>query len=300
MITLDTDMYLITRLFNISAKRMSEYGDKSLEDIMEAEAANGNTAAANFSREILNNPTELIKLFKLADAGNKFAILQNLNERDLKELMPLLEKEDLVFGLNFFTKDKLLNLLGDIPKKELIKVVFQMFSQEQVMQLMPDDELNKVLQSSDLDKNMVLKHLKSLPPQILALMIEQATGKPVKSMEQSDLIKEIALLSPDKYKDAMIAMPKQKKREFILQMAKENPELYLLFSSDAYVNMISRKEKPDIVKSCIAISPEQLIKMVSQLPKDLMAIVMTQIDTEKFAEELIKSYKDILEQIVAA
>lgn len=300
MITLDTDLYSIYKLFNISAKRLSEYGDKSLEEIMEAEAASGNTAAANFSKEVLNNPTELIKLFKLTSPENKFAILHNLSEHDLKELLPLLEKEDLVFGLNFFTKDKLLKLMNEIPKEELIKVVFQMFSPEQVMQMMPDKEMDKFLQSSDLDKNLVLKNLKSLPPEMLAQMIEQTTGKPVKSMEQSDLIKEISELSPEKYKDAIITIPRGKKRQFILQMTKEKPELYLLFSSEAYTNMISTKEKPDIVKSSNAISPEQLVKMVAQLPKDLLSVVMTQIDTDKFAGMLIKQYKDILNQLVAA
>ena len=300
MITLDTDLYSIYKLFNISAKRLSEYGNKSLEEIMEAEAASGNTAAASFSTEVLNNPTELAKLFKLSSPENKFAILSNLSDHDLKELVPLLDKSDLVYGLNFFTKDKLLKLMDDLPKEQLLKVVFEMFSPEQVMQMMPDKEMDKFLQSYELDKNMVLKNLKALPPEMLAQIIEAATGKPVQSMEQMDLLKELSTLPPEKYKDAMTAIPRQRKRELILQLTKEKPELFQLFSNEAYVKMISNKEKPDIVKSCKALDPEQLVKMISQLPQDLLAVVMTQMDTEKFAAMLIKNYKDILSQIVAA
>lgn len=299
MITLNTDLSYLAKLFNISSSRLSSYGDKSIDEIMEAEAANGNTAAANFSREILSDPTALVKLFQLSDPSNKYAILSNLNERDLKELLPLLEPQDMVFGLNYFTKDKLLKLYNDLPKNQLIKVVFEMFPPEQVMQLMPENELNKFLSSQDLDKDLVLKNLKSLPPEMLAQMIEAATGKAAQANNQHDLINEIATLSPDKYKEALRNIPPQKKRQIILQMTKEKPKLYELFSSDAYINMISQKEKPELVKSAQVINPEQLIKMMGQLPQDLLAIVMTQIDPQKFADVLTSKFKDVLAQLVA-
>lgn len=299
MITLDTDLYLLTSRFNISPKRLSEYGSKSIEEIMEAEAAQGNTQAANFSKEILSDPTELVKFFKLADAGNRYAILHNLSERDLDSLLPLLTPKDLAMGLNFFTKDKLLDLINKMPKKELVKYVFQLFSPEQVLQLMPEKDLNKFLQSPDLDKGLVLKHLKSLPPEILAQMIEAVTGKPVKKMDQRDLLNQIATLPSDKYRDALTNIPPQKKREFILAMTKEEPKLFELFEADSYTKLISRKEKPDIVKAGQAINPEILIKMLQELPQDLLAIVVTQIDPQEFAAVLIKNYQDILSQIVA-
>ena len=45
---------------------------------------------------------------------------------------------------------------------------------------------------------------------------------------------------------------------------------------------------------------EQLTKMMQQLPKDLTAVVLTQIDTEKFTEVLLKNFKDVIGQIVAS
>lgn len=300
MITLNTDLSYLAKLFNISSSRLSSYGDKSIDEIMEAEAAQGNTAAANFSQEILSDPVALVKLFQLSDPSNKYAILSNLSEKDLKELIPLLEPQDMVLGLNYFTKDKLLKLYHDLPKNQLVKIVFQMFPPEQVMQLMPDHELNKFLQSQELDKDLVLKNLKSLPPEMLVQMIEAATGKAATSNNQHDLINEIATLSPDKYKEALINIPPQKKRQIILQMTKEKPKLFELFSADAYINMISQKEKPDLVKSAKAIDPEQLIKMMGQLPQDLLSIVMTQIDPQKFADVLVSKFRDVLTQLVAA
>ena len=331
-ININTDLYSIASRLNISTERLSSYGDKSIEDIAQAEAAQGNTQAAQILTQMISDPQELVKLFKLSNASNRYAILRNLSEKDLKDLLPMLEKEDLVAGLNFFTKDKLLQLLEGLPKDQLVKYVFQMFSPEQVMKLMPEHAIDKVLQSKDLDKGLVLKHLKKINPEILAQMIEAATGQAAMgqqvqagaqssstgssttggggssasgnqgsglgSAEQSALIAQIAQLSPGQYKDALVSMPEENKRAFVLSMAKEDPKVYELFDASAYTKLLSKKEKPDLVKSASSIEPEQLIKMIKELPQDLLSVVVTQIDPSKFADVLVNKYQDILKEVV--
>lgn len=338
MITLDTDLYLIYSLFNVSPKKVSDqYFGMSIEQIMEAEAASGNAAAARFDKEILSDPIKLLKAFKLDDIGNKFAILNSMNEHDLKELLPLLDAKDLQAGLSFFTKDKLLNLVEALPKEQLVNMTLQMFSPEQLMELMPERQLNKFLSSTDLDPSMIQKHLKDIPPAVLAQMIESVTGKLTngaqnqgmesqagssdqggagsqagtssiqfgidgqpKGLEQQGLIAQLNALPADKFQEALLNMPPKSKRNFILMMTKEDPNLLKIFDASAYTNIIARKEKSEMVKASSAISADQLVKMIGQLPKDLMAAVATQIDPEKFANVLIKSFKDILGQIIAA
>lgn len=312
-ITINADMYLLCSLFNINRKKIvNEYSGMTVEQIMEAEAAQGNTAAARFDKEILNNPIKLIELFELKDPGNKFAILRNMNEQDLEELLPLLEQSDLVAGLNFFTKDKLLKMAEDMPKEQLIKFTFDMFSQEQVMQLMPEEQLNKILTSTDMDKGLEIKYLQTIKPEVLAQMLESATGKPAAGAEDvgldgkanldgQALASQIINLPDDKFQEAMLSMPKQNKRDFVLKLTKENPKLYLSVDASAYTNIIrNRKDKDDMVKSAKVIDPKQIVKMLQQLPKDLTAIVLTQLDTNKFADVMLTKFKDILSQIVAA
>lgn len=299
MIRIDTDLSYIMNKLNISSQRVSMYAGKSIDEIVEAEAAQGNQQAAKFDLEVLSNSDALQKAFKLADPNNRYEILKNLNESDLEALLPLLETEDLVYGLNFFTKDKLLDLVGDIPKDQLIKYVFELFSPEQVMKLMPEEHLNKFLTSTDLDKSMVMKHLKTLSPEVLAQMLEAATGQKAEGTSQQDLIDQISMLKPDKYKDALISIPEEKKRKFILGMVKEDSKLYEIFDADAYTKVLNSKEKPDLVKAASCIEPDQLIKMMGELPKDLLSIVVTQIDPKEFADILIKNFQDVLAQIAA-
>ena len=48
------------------------------------------------------------------------------------------------------------------------------------------------------------------------------------------------------------------------------------------------------------IEPEHIQKMLEELPNDLLSVVITQIDTEKFAEILMNSMPDVLAKIIVA
>lgn len=339
MITINADIYLICSMFNVSPKKIAnDYSGMSVEEIMQVEAQQGNTAAAKFDKAVLSDPIKLIKLFQLNNPENKYAILSNMSEHDLEELLPLLDAADLAAGLNFFTKDKLLQLAEELPKEQLVKMTFQMFSPEEIMQLMPETELNKFLQSPDLDKGLELKHLKTLKPEILAQMLEATTGQVIGGMQsqsgvqvQGDLqgqaqseamsaqanlsgqmgmsgrslngpalFNQIAALPDDKFQEAMINMPQANKRLFILKMTKEQPKLFELFNASAYTNIIDqRKEKAEIVKAAQVIEPNQLVKMTKELPQNLTAVLLTQMDTKLFADILLAKFKNILGELAA-
>lgn len=335
-ITIDADKHLLCSLFKINYLKLSnEYQGMSVEEIMKAEAAQGNTAAASYSAEILSNPRKLIELFKLTDTGNKYAILSNMSEHDLDEMLPLLQQSDLVQGLNFFTKDKLLKMAEELPKEQLVNYTFQMFSQEQIMQFLPEGQINKMLMSTDMDIDQEKKQLMSVKPQVLAFMLESVMGKPIDELQNpgGGVIKELSdqtgvkggqpmitsydmngqpnynaqaiyeqlvNLPADKFQDAMLAMPKQNKRDFVGKLAKLNPKLFLAVDAHAYTDIISqRKDKDDLVKAANVLKGEQLIKMIQQLPRDLTAVVLTQIDENKFADKLLASFKNILRELIA-
>lgn len=311
-ITLDVDMYLLCRMFNISYKKITnEYSGMSVEEIMKAEAQQGNTSAAKFDQSVLSDPVKFIELFGLKDPGNKYAILNNMNEDDLDELLPKLSSTDLILGLNYFNKDKLLDMMQELPPEQLVNLTYQMFSPEQLMQLMPEEQLNKVLMSTDIDKNMEIKYLQTMKPEVLAQMLEATTGQPVQTNNNSDfstmadlnpqqLVGQIVALPDNKFQEAMLNIPTENKRLFVLKLTQENPKLLNSIDPKAYTDIIGqRKEKQDILKSAIVLEPEQLVKMVSQLPKDLTAAVLTQIDTKQFADVLLSKFKNIISEIIA-
>lgn len=298
-ISINTDIdYLCSRL-NISTSKMEMYQGKTVEEIIEAEAAQGNQAAIRLAADMFTNVSQLIELFQLADPNNKLIIFNAMSSLQLEELIPMLETSDLVEGLNFFSQEKLLDLLSSIPKEELLKTVFQLFSDQQIILYMPEQELNKLLTNVDMDKDLLLKNLQSLPETYLKQILESVTGEEAEG-NSAELTRQIGQLGDLAYKKAITNLQPMQKQELTLMLTRADNKLYEKFDTGAYTHMIGReRDKDDLVKAMGAIKPEYLEKMMKELPQDLLSVVITQIDTEKFADALINRYPELLAQFVA-
>lgn len=306
MIRLDIDLSYLAKHFEIGTQRLNQYGSKSIDEIMKIEAEKGNTHAADFKQDVLNDPKELVKLFKLANARNRYAILSHMNGRDLEYMLQFLSTEDLQMGLMFFTKTKILNLIYNLPKNKICTIIFQAFSPEKFLKMIPEKELNKFFDSDKLDKNKIMQFIKTIPEDKLNKMMEKylkvEEGKQMKQGEElklppEQILKFLDNLKPEKFKTALKCFEREEKMGLVLHLTKKDPKLFTEFSKNALTYPLKQLDKVDIVKYMNKLEPQDLTKMVDQLPDDLLAVVVTQIDPMVFAEVLQKNFKDILTEI---
>lgn len=303
MIRLDIDLSYLAKHFEIGTQRLNQYGTKSIDEIMEAEAAQGNTKAQNFQKDVVSNPRELVKLFKLADSRNRYAILSQMNSRDLEYIAQFLTPEDLQMGLMFFTKTKIMNLIYDLPKNKICSIIFQAFSVDQFLKMIPEKELNKFFNSDKLDKNKILDFVKTIPPETLNKMLEkymyQEEGKIQKglNLSQEEIVKWMDQLKPEQFKKALQCFEREEKQALILNLVQKDNKLLTEFSKNALTYPLKQMDKVDIVKCMDKLEPQDLLKMVNELPDELLAVVVTQIDPLVFAEILSKNFKDIITEI---
>ena len=75
MINLDLDYAYLSSRYHIGSRDMQRYKNMSIVQIMQVEAAKGNSAAAEFLMHITNNPKELAKVLK------QFLVKQRLRLR---------------------------------------------------------------------------------------------------------------------------------------------------------------------------------------------------------------------------
>lgn len=300
-ITIDSNMRLLQSKLNITSERMMSYTDKTVDEIIEAEKKQGNTKAAEFENQLTHNPDVLIKSYRLDEPGNKFNILSQIPQQEQPELLEYLEDDDLRLGLNFFSQEQLLKLIEDIaPIEEVVNAAMVCFTLPKIMEMMPDKELNNFVLNKDLDPEFLMKSLEKMDPEVLAVMIETATGNPVVEEDPKKLIEMLKGLDDDTYKEALVAMDPDAKRLMVMNMYEQDDEVMQLFPADAYTTMLGSIEKNDMMPCVSAFQTESLIGMNSELPPELMSIVLTQIDPKDFAKILIKEYPELLEQIVAA
>ena len=113
------------------------------------------------------------------------------------------------------------------------------------------------------------------------------------------LSKQFSQLNPFEYQDALKAFQPTQKQQLVLSLGKEHNEWFQLFDAHAYTTIINReKQKPEVVKAMSVIEPEHIQEMIEELPNDLLSVVITQIDTEKFAEILMDRFPDVLAEII--
>lgn len=299
-LVIDSNLEYLQNILHISKVTFEEkYANMSVDEIIEAEAAQGNQQAIELAQELTTNTSLVMELFDLADTNNKYMILREMSAQQLQTFLPEMEESDLLQGLYFFTEDKLMKMLEALPAEQLVNTVFQMFSKEEIVQLLPEEQLDKFLTSHDIDKNKILKHMQSIPEEYVAQVLEQITGEAQEGQDSIDLAKKFGELNPLEYQDALKAFQPTQKQQLVLSLGKEHEEWFQLFDADAYTKVINReKQQPEVVKAMSVIDHEYIQNMITELPNDLLSIVITQIDTEKFADILMNQFPEVMAEII--
>ena len=179
-LVIDANMKLFADRMNITSSRMiRDYGLSTVDEIIEAEAERGNTRAVKYAREYYHSPAKLIKLFELTDVENKFVLLNKMDDSTREKVLPLLEQEDLVMGLYFFTQEKLLEMLMETDIEELVRVIQEAFPLDQIVMMYTEEDLMNFFLHDELERYDVMEQIKSLPPEVLQKFIEGVTGLPM-------------------------------------------------------------------------------------------------------------------------
>lgn len=301
MIELNVDLSFLSKYFELSTSRVNSYSTKTIEEIMKLEEQNGNTQVSEFAG-ILQNPNKVVELFRLMDPENRYMIIKNLSSEDLNKLLPYLKKDDLVWGLKYFTKDKLMELIQQLPKQELFSVVFQNFTLEDIVKLMPTDELNEFLNNDKIEKNDIMKYFNQLEFKDLMRLFSEYFGDEFLTQDENAenrtmMLQTIQNLSPQDFNKFIMNMQVEDKGSLILNLVENKPELLMEFQNKSIARPMMLLEKAEILKSLNVLENELLIKMVEHLPEDLIQVVASQIDPEVFATILVDKFSDILKQI---
>lgn len=296
-IVIDANMTMFAERLHISSSRMvQEYGLKTIDEIIEAEAAQGNTAAVSYAQEIYNSPEKLIKIFRLADVENKFVLIKNMDSRTREDILPMLEPEDLVMGLYFFNKDSLLKMLSEVDSEELVNVVLDALPFQDIIKLIPEEDLAEFFQSKDIDKYVIENEFKNMPHEVMQKFIEGLTGMAYDKVDDPEgIINDIINLPEDKFRNFMSQIDPDVQRQLVFQITKKDEKYLQIFSNDMYIDMLDNQlMKNEIVPSMIMLKKESLVNMITVLPEDLMSVVASQIDTEKFVNYLMQGHLDLL------
>lgn len=295
MISLDLDLSYLSSQYHIGTSAIQQYQKKnmSITQIMETEAAKGNSAAAEFLMKITTNPEELAKLFQLANPKNRYLILVNMNEQDLMMVMQYLKPEELLLGMSIFTQEALVELMMELPPETLATVVLSKMDSNKFLNSIPEKYMNEFFQSDKIDRTMMMEAMENIDEEELQKMMEAYTGEAC--YEKGDAILEkIGKMNDDDFMKAMISFEPEGKKQIISNLLLEKPDLFEEFSPEAMVHPFTTMPKEEILKSLTVLDTKEMLPMVEDLPQDIMALIATQIDPKMFSEILCSEFADVI------
>ncbi len=296
MIELNIDLAYLAQHFEVGASKISKYTTKNISEIMAEEAKSGNVRAKDF-QSILKDPAEVEKLFRLSDSFNRFLIIRNLSGEDTKKLLKYLSKQDLIWGIKYFTLDKLMELINALPKKELLRLVFENFTLKDILKLMPEDKMDAFLKNEKVERPDIMKYFQQLEKKDLARIMGGIMGKDMQNESHESLLQFISGLDDKKFREFILKMEREDKAKLIGFLCKEQPKLMFEFDNEDISKPLLTMDKADLLKSLQVLDVEFLIPMVEDLPDDLLQVVATQIDPAIFSDILVDNFADILSNI---
>ena len=293
MITLDLDLDYLSSRYHIGSRAMEQYKSKSIVQIMQAEAKKGNTAAAEFLAEITSNPEELAKLLVLFDPKNRYLILSHMNEKDLMMIMQFLEPEQMILGLSMFNHDALIELMQKLPPETLAIVVLEKMEPSKFVKELPEKYLDEFLSSDKIEPKMIRKAMENIDEEQLQKMMENFTGESCYD-DRDTILEQLGRFSDENFMKAVSCAEVEGKQQIILGLLQEKPELFEEFSAEAMTYPFMNMEKEEILKSLTVLETQQMLPMVEDLPRDIMALIATQIDPNVFAEILCNDFASVI------
>lgn len=293
MITLDLDLSYLSSYYNIGTTALQQYRDKTITQIMQIEAAKGNTQAAEFLLKITSDPEELANLFQLINPKNRYLILINMNEEDLLKVMEFLETDQFILGLSIFSHDALCKLMMFLEPESLATVVLEKMDSNMFLKIIPEKYLDEFLTSDKIDRKMMMKAMENIDEEQLQKMMENVTGQ--SCYDDSDtILQKMGSLSDDDFMRAVFSFEPEGKQQLISNLLQEKPDLFEEFSAEAMVHPFTLMEKEDVLKSLKVLEPQEFLPMMEELPQEIMALIATQVDPKVFAQILCTDFKDVI------
>ena len=96
-----------------------------------------------------------------------------MDNKTRQMVLPMLDQEDLLMGLYFFTQDKLLSMLMEVDIEELVNVIQAAFPLQDIVMMFTEDDLSEFFQNEKLEKYDVINQLKAMPPEVIQKFVEE-------------------------------------------------------------------------------------------------------------------------------
>lgn len=300
MIELNLDLAYLSQNYELSTQRINQYSMKDPDSLITLETMAGAVTLDRYELiALMAHPDKVAKIMQLQSPKNRYLIIKHLNEEDLAKLLPYLSSEQLTWGLQYFTMEKLEMLINKLPTEQVATLVFQHFGMMDILNLMEEDKMDKFLKSEKLEKKDVMKYFEQLDDEKFRQIMMKQFGPAMEKKGKGEFLTMIDEMNPDHFIKFLTNFERKDKMELIAGLVEINPDYIFEFENEDLSKPFMLMDKEKIMETMPILDPEFLIPMVEELPPELLQVVAVQIDPEIFAEILVQEFPDLLMEMLS-
>lgn len=244
----------------------------------------------------IKSASELVEAFNLSEPSNKLKVLSKLNYSQQLAMIDLLAPAAKVLGMKLYSKEKILNMLFDTSKKDISKVLMGSMPMQKIFQSIPEEFLNRFIMSDKLDKNNFKKAFEKYSPEQLIKFMENLTSIPMKGKSKPELLKMLDKVPLKVLQPNLLAIKPEQKVLLISKMmeADQDKNLFEIFSKGQLMMPFDKIDKEETLEGFKNLDTEMVGNMLSQLPDELMPLLLTMIDGEAMVNTLLNKFPEVI------
>ena len=300
MISLDLDINKLVQNYGININLANTNAYSSINSYSQTDSDNsvGGKNATNINVQGLSEKN-IIDILHLLSPRDRLVVLNKLSQSDLDKILPLLTKDQMAVGLKFFTKDKLLGIIYNLSKEDILKIVGQIYNPQEILAYANQKDINTLLSSGKISQDDLMKQFKSLPLSKLAQIYEAATGMPIGNKNQDQIIGMFKNVDKELIIEGIESLPFKDQISMMGNLTSQNASLFECLPKSSLMRPLEESSKTNLTTGMTALTIDQLIKQLEQLPQNLLAQVTTQLDAGKLAEFLQKNNPELIAELAA-
>lgn len=233
---------------------------------------------------------QLIEAFSLNDPQQRQFLISFIPVEEQKKIISFLSPESMVLGMKLYDENKIMNLLFETSQQDISKVLRGTMPLQQIFEMIPEEFLNRFIISEDLQKEDFTEGFKLLSQEQLAKILGAVIGTPQNNKTFDELLNIAGGIPFEALQPSLLAVKPEQKTALIAAMTKNNEELFNLFSKSQLLTPLDNIGKEETLKGFGNLDPNIVGGMLTQLPDELLPLLLTLIDTETLAKIVLEKY----------
>ena len=231
----------------------------------------------------------------LEDVDHRRMVLNLLQQGDLMTILSLLTKDELINGLVYFDKTRLLSLMQYLPQQYLIKMLMTAYTIDDLVKLMPVQEMINIMHAPQVDNNAMVKAFSKMEPRFLKFLMSKILGKNVDGLKFNEMLDILGKTKKRKILDGMKFMPYNALIPFMSTLMKNDPSLLNEMSTGFVFDRFDDLPKADLINTFQALPKDMILnRFIGNLNPQFMVEVATQIDQTQLAQYLMQDQPNLL------